>query len=135
MSLFDAFKKKKPAPVARTAPPPAVFASGAEALDYACKYLECTVRERSFLPALVVDARTGDDGNQLATLRVASADGGFIVSANTLGPRGPQLKPGDLVAWQAGKHQQGEGWIGIIIGTLRPELRDGRWLGEQKFSV
>jgi hypothetical protein len=57
-----------------------------------------------------------------------------MVSATTLGPQGPQLKPGDLVAWQASRFDKGSGWVGVIIGTLKPELRDGRWLGEQKFS-
>ena len=57
-----------------------------------------------------------------------------MVSATTLGPQGPQLRPGDLVAWQANRHEP-SGWIGVIIGTLKPELREGRWLGEQKFSV
>ena len=135
MSLFDLFKNKKAAPAGPAPAPPNVFASGAEALDYACKYLECPLRERSFLPALVVDARTRDDGYQVAELRVASADGGFIVSATTLGPQGPQLKPGDLVAWHASRFDESSGWIGLIIGTLKPELRDGRWLGEQKFSI
>jgi hypothetical protein len=27
------------------------------------------------------------------------------------------------------------GWTGVIIGTLKPELRDGRWLGDRKFST
>ena len=135
MSLFDLFKNKKAAPAAPAPAPSNVFTSGAEALDYACKYLECPLRERSFLPALVVDARTHDDEHQVATLRVASADGGFMVSAKTLGPQGPQLKPGDLVAWQAVTYNEGSGWVGVIIGTLKPELRDGRWLGEQKFSI
>ena len=82
----------------------------------------------------MVDAITRDDGQQIATLRIASADGGFVTSATTLGPQGPQLKPGDLVAWQASRYEAEVGWVGLIIGKLKPELRDGRWLGEQKFS-
>ena len=135
MSLFDLFKSRKAGPAAPAPAPSNVFGSGAEALDYACKYLECPLRERSFLPALVVDARTRDDGHQVATLRIASADGGFMVSAATLGPQGPELKPGDLVAWQAVTYNGDSGWMGMIIGKLKPELRDGRWLGEQKFSI
>lgn len=67
-------------------------------------------------------------------LRVASQDGGFIVVATTLGPKGPKLQVGDFVAWQAGKLKEG-GWVGVIIGTLKPELSNGRWLGDQKFST
>jgi len=37
-------------------------------------------------------------------LRVASADGGFIVFASTVGPKGPRLAPGDFVAWKAAAH-------------------------------
>ena len=113
------------------------------------------MRERGFLPALVMDARVElgakepvemrADGKQVAALRVASDDGGFIVVAATLGPQGPELAPGDLVAWQAGKLKEElaaslgaidrrSGWVGVIIGTLKPELREGRWLGERKFS-
>ena len=140
----------------KAAPAPVIFADGTAALDYACKYLECPLRERSFLPAVVLDARnelgskqpveTRPDGKQVAVLRVASADGGFAVIASTLGPHGPKLAPGDLVAWQAGKYRQDlaqsvgavderSGWVGLIIGTLKPELRERRWLGDRKFSI
>ena len=152
MTLFDRSKTSK-ADAAAT-PPAMVFASGAEAVDYACQFLECPLRERSFLPAVVLDAsaelgarqpvETRADGVQVAVLRVASADGGFAVIAATLGPRGPKLAPGDFVAWQAGKYKEDvastlgaidkrSGWSGTIIGTLKPELRDGRWLGDRKF--
>ena len=157
MSLFDAFKTKKGEPsAAPEAPPPLVFRDAAEALAYACEFLELPLRERAFLPAIVLDARkelgakdpvqTRADGKQVAVLRVASADGGFGVIATTLGPQGPKLAPGDFVAWQAGTYReevatnvgaidQRSGWTGVIIGTLKPELRDGRWLGERKFST
>jgi len=72
------------------------------------------VEEGSQLPALVLDVReviesneaviTQPDGNQIAMLRVASSDGGFVVLATTAGASGPRLQPGELVAWQAMKY-------------------------------
>jgi hypothetical protein len=157
VSLFDAFKNKKDeASRGPVAPPPLTFRDALEAVAYACEFLELPLRERSFLPAIVLDARvelgakdpvqTLADGKQVAVLRVASVDGGFAVIATTLGPHGPKLAPGDFVAWQAGTYKEEvavnvgaidkrSGWTGVIIGTLKPELRDGRWLGERKFST
>jgi hypothetical protein len=157
VSLFDVFKNKKGEPSATSAaPPPLVFRDATEAVAYACEFLELPLRERAFLPAVVLDAcvelgakgpvETRADGKQVAVLRVASADGGFAVIATTLGPQGPKLAPGDFVAWQAGTYREEvaanvgaidkrSGWTGVIIGTLKPELRDGRWLGDRKFST
>jgi hypothetical protein len=149
------FNKKAGEPSAAAAPPMA-FRDAVEALDYACKSLELPLHERAFLPAVVLDAcvelgakdpvQTRADGKQVAVLRVASADGGFAVIATTLGAQGPKLAPGDFVAWQAGTYKEEiaanvgaldkrSGWTGVIIGTLKPELRDGRWLGDRKFST
>jgi hypothetical protein len=84
-----------------------------------------------------------DEGNQLAMIRVASADGGFLVAAATVGPKGPRLHPGQLVAWKAMKHvpevaknvnDKRFGWVGLIIGTLKPERRNGGWMGGERFS-
>ena len=73
MSLFDLFKNKKAAPAAPAPAPSNVFTSGAEALDYACKYLECPLRERSFLPALVVVEEPDRIGSE-ARLRVVEPE-------------------------------------------------------------
>lgn len=117
--------------------------------------MECPLHEGSFLPALVLDFRklSSDespviiqkDGNQLAMLRIASDDGGFPVLATTVGAKGPKLQPGQLVAWKAGKYSadvaasmgakdKRSGWVGLIIGTLRAEHREGNWVGDEKFS-
>jgi len=131
------------------------FPDGEAALEYACKFMACPLGEGDCLPALVLDLRKlpGNDsavtmdssGIQLAMLRVASNDGGFPVVATTLGPRGPRLEPGQLVAWKAGKHSEQvaaamgvkdrrSGWIGLIVGTLTTEHRDGNWVGDERFS-
>jgi hypothetical protein len=124
---------------------------------------ECPLHEGIILPALVLDARElfgvatavkiQDDGRQIASVRVASADGGFIVSASTSGTRGPTLRPGHFVAWQAERYdprvakdaprQKGFGWIGLkdkrfgwvglIKGTLKPEYRNDGWVGDERF--
>jgi hypothetical protein len=156
MGLFEFFKRKSP-PVTYTVSgmPPLFFKDGTAAIEYACKFMECPLQEGSFLPARVLDPRemfgaataiqTQKDGNQVAMLRIASSDGGFIVFAATAGPKGPQLKPGDFVAWRAAKHSadvaasmdakdKRSGWVGLIVGTLKPEHRDGSWVGDARFA-
>jgi hypothetical protein len=84
------------------------------------------------------------DGNQIAMLHVASNDGGFLVVATTANPKGPKLQPGQLVAWNAMKYVPGIaeaatakdkrfGWVGLIVGTLKPEHVNGRWTGGERF--
>lgn len=135
--------------------PPLFFKDGVAALEYACKFMKCPLYEGSSLPAIVLDPRemfgaaatiqTLKDGNQVAMLRVASDDGGFLVFAATAGPKGPKLQPGNLVAWKAAKHSTEvaasmgakdarSGWVGIIIGTLKPEHRNGQWVGDARFA-
>lgn len=149
--MFGLFKQKNKYGIEGHSPP-LKFKSGDEAFRYACKYLECPMHENTILPALVVDAskefgaRTAvkleDDGTQVATLRVASKDGGFIVMAKTVSADGPILQPGQLVGWQAIKYMKelGEktdddrfGWVGLIIGTLKPEYQNGSWAGDERF--
>jgi len=131
---------------------PLKFKDAVSALEYACKYLECPLTEGAFLPALVLDARETygtdcavkiqDDGCQLAVLRVASDDGGFVVPATTASSEGPRLRPGQLVAWKAMKYmpevgaktdEERLGWVGLIIATLRPEYQDGSWIGDERY--
>jgi hypothetical protein len=153
--MFGVFKRKKtPAPRSVAANiPPLFFKDGASAFEHACQYMECPLHEGSMLPALVLDAhklfgvatavKREPDGNQIAVLRVASNDGGFLVNAVTAGPKGPPLHPGQLVWWQAGKHapevanlskDERFGWVGLIIGTLKPEHHNGAWTGGDRFS-
>ena len=135
--------------------PSLFFMDGVAALEYACQFMKCPLHEGSFLPAIVLDSRemfgaattiqTLKDGNQVAMLRVASDDGGFVVFATTAGPKGPKLQPGNFVGWKAAKHSAEvaasmgakdprSGWVGLIIGTLRPEHRNGQWVSEAKFA-
>ena len=153
MGLFDFLKGSDARPV--NSAPPLVFKDGLAAFEYACKFLECPLHEGSFLPAVVQDPRETfgaktavqlqKDGNQVVMLKVASSDGGFMVFASTMGPSGPQLKPGDFVAWRAAKHSadvaasmgardERSGWVGLIMGTLKPEHRSGSWVGNQRFT-
>ena len=122
------------------------------AFEYACKYMENTLVEGSILPATVVDAakmfgvpsaiKQNEDGTQLATIKVASDDGGFIAIAQTLG-KGPALQVGDFVAWQAGAfnkeladaaEDKRTGWVGIIMGTLETTWEKDGWLGKARFK-
>jgi hypothetical protein len=83
-------------------------------------------------------------GNQTALLCVASNDGGFVVAARTAGPKGPWLEPGQLVAWKAVRYvpevanavsDKRFGWVGVIVGTLKPEHRNGCWVGDEIFRA
>jgi hypothetical protein len=104
------------------------------------------------LPAIVMDASkllgireavtVGADGYQIALIRVASTDGGFLVLASTASQHGPKLQPGKLVVWRAEKHSskiaqnssdKRFGWVGLILGTLKTEYRDGMWIGGERF--
>jgi hypothetical protein len=140
------------------------FEDGATAFKQACDG-ECLLREGVILPALVLDVRNSFgsapaaknlvDGGQIASIRVASADGGFIVSASTSGLRGPTLQPGHFVAWQAerydpdvakvapatkkrfgwiGVRDKRSGWVGLIKGTLKLIYEDGGWVGDERFA-
>lgn len=132
--------------------PARFFQDGIAALRFACKFLECPLHEGVFLPAVVLDPRevfgrqgavkVGGDGIQTALLCVASNDGGFVVAAPTAGPKGPRLEPGQLVAWKAVRHvpeiastvsDPRFGWVGVIVGTLEPEHRNGCWVGSEIF--
>jgi len=133
--------------------PRLVFEDTLTAFEHACNG-ECLLHEGIMMPALVLDAEIQCNGRQTASVRVASADGGFIVSASTGGSRGPRLRPGHFVAWQAqwydpqaakkalpthkrfglfGLKDKRIGWVGLIAGTLKPEYRDGGWIGDERF--
>ena len=128
-----------------------IFKDNNAAFDYACKYIDCTLKEDATLLAIVLDSKeeyrtkqsvkTQDDGSQLAMIKVASDDGGFNVPANTAGTKGAVLKPGDLVAWQAMQYmpELGNtvedsrfGWVGLILGTLKPELNNKEWVRDKQ---
>lgn len=152
--MFDFLKKQRRAQASASAPSmPLHFRDASAALEYACKYLDCQLESGIRLPAIVLDARemfgtrsavTTRNGRQLATLRVASSDGGFIVPAEAAGSLGPTLEAGRLVVWQAAEHSPDVakvstdprfGWVGLILGTLRLEYDPTRgWLGGERFT-
>jgi hypothetical protein len=151
---FGLLRREKAKAMQRAAvnTPPAFFKDAAAAFEYGCNCLECPLLEGGGLPALVLDARElfgvaepiklEPDGNQIAVLRVASNDGGFIVDAITAGPKGPTLDPGQLVWWLAIRHKpdiadlskdRRFGWLGVILCTLKLEYRNGIWACKEKF--
>jgi hypothetical protein len=67
----------------------------------------------------------------------------------------PWIQPGHFVAWQAerydpqvakeaparnkrfglfGLKDKRSGWVGVVAGKLKPEYRDGGWIGDERFS-
>ena len=79
-----------------------------------------------------VSVKVQNDGRQLAILKIANSDGGFVVPAMTAIPNAPAIKPGDLVLWIAGQFlpdlaaklgDSRKGWVGLIYGVLAPEMR------------
>lgn len=84
------------------------FKSGSAFIEYQCKFGFTEIKVKQGIVALVVDSRdygtkeaikVEADGRQIVTLKVASSDGGFIVSAQTPTGKGDRLKPDDIVIW------------------------------------
>ena len=141
----------------RSAPPipvPLHFKGADGAVEYASKYMDCRLQPGKLLPAIVLDAHeqfgwntpvlTNDEGVQTACLHVAGDRRPFLAFAQTSGPIGPSLQPGDLVCWQAFKFvpEMGKrtsdrrtGWVGLIIGVLTPTLDESGWVGVERFSM
>lgn len=120
--------------------PVLVFKGGVEFLEYQCKFGHTGLERGVAIVGLVLDAakdygvpvpvKVEEDGSQLAMIRVASEDGGFVVPAKTP-TRGEKLKPGDLVMWvpmsfndEIGSKMPDRrfGWIGLIRAKIAPEL-------------
>jgi hypothetical protein len=118
-----------------------IFKSSAGFFDVQCKVGHTKIEKDKGIVALVLDARERiggsvavkieQDGRQLAILRVASDDGGFIVLAHTPSARGDKLQPDDLVIWvpsvycdELGEAMQDKrsGWVGLITDKIAPEL-------------
>ena len=82
-------------------------------------------------------------GIQSAPLLICSTEGGFLTMAQSASKNGPKLQVGDFVGWQAMRFNrelsavtQDErfGWIGLILGTLRPEFQTNiGWIGAELF--
>jgi hypothetical protein len=136
--MFGLFRKKTPKP---TMPSVLYFKSGQAFFEYQCEYGYTDIVVNSAIIGLVLDAERelgaptpisiAPDGSQLAPLRIASPDGGFLVFANTPTAKGEKLQPGDVVLWvpsiyvkEAGEKMEDSrsGWVGLIRAKVRPEI-------------
>jgi hypothetical protein len=128
-----------------TAPPrPATlhFKSGAVFFEHQCKFGHTTIEPGTGVIALVLDAQKefgtttavsiGADGAQLAALKVASDDGGFLVFAKTPSEKGDKLQADDLVLWVPSIYSEEvghkvtdrrTGWVGLIRAKIKPEIQ------------
>lgn len=129
--------KRRPAP--QLALPKLIYKSGEAFFTSQCEYGHTEIKERQGVVALVLDAvkeygtqvavKIQPNGRQLATIKVASPDGGFDTFAETASPGGEALRPGDLVVWvpmtrvdhliNTGDERQG--WLGFIVAKIAPE--------------
>lgn len=134
------FSKKTKAPAGM--PQKLPFKDGAGFLEYQCKYGFTDIRPKQGIVALVLDSKkefgtatpvkVDERGVQTATLKVASEDGGFIVSAQTPSGKGDPLRPGDVVIWVPLQHigdaavpdglDKRFGWVGFIVAKVEPEI-------------
>jgi len=148
--MFAWLKRSKPAPAA---PIVLFFKDGEAALAYSNSYGDTKLAEGEILPALVLDAhsmfgaaapQTLSNGIQQVALRVSSKEGGFLVMADAADASGPELRSGDLVAWQALQlvpelvsvvADSRSAWVGFILAILKPEYTPGRgWSIGQRFE-
>jgi len=156
--MFNFLKRATRGKVAERCPTPLLkYKDNKSAFEMACKYLNTDLSPDVDLAALVVDHRSMEDmllgrgsavridesGNQVMFLQISSSDGGFLAVSKTLGPNGPRLVPGDLVAWRAEDYLAGaahlmndpkSGWVGLVIAKLKPEYVDGAWIIDERFS-
>ncbi len=129
------FKRK-----ANPALPNLVYKSGEAFFRLQCKYGHTEIKEGNGIVAIVLDSmqefgtsvpvKIQPSGNQLAAIKVASEDGGFVTLAETLSAAGDRLKPGDLVVWvpEAYLPEMAEqvrdprgGWVGLIVAKVAAE--------------
>jgi hypothetical protein len=115
--------------------------SGDAFFEAQCKFGDTRIEIGKGIVALVLDAakkygvsvavKVEADGRQLATLKVASDQGGFVVPAMTPSGSGDRLKPGDVVMWvplaynkelaeKAG--DKDFGWVGLIRAKVAREM-------------
>lgn len=132
------FSKKK-----KSTPPALVFRDGKAFLEFQCKYGHTEITPGQGVVAYVIDAATEfgvpnavrrqPNGTQLAMLKVASEDGGFLVASTTATDRGDDLNAGDTVIWVPAQYNAPMvdavdgvdprfGWIGFIVAKIKPEI-------------
>ena len=117
------------------------FKSGVEFFEYQCEFGHTEIMVNQGIAALVLDARKefgtssaikiNADGTQLAVLRVASKEGGFVVLAKTPSEKGTRLNSRDVVIWvpsiynpeiAKGLGDARTGWVGLIRARVKPEI-------------
>jgi len=99
------------------------FADNEAAFGYACEYIDTTIREEAFIPAIVTRVDKSAKGDTWIALKIASPDGGFEwISA----PRDPSmhLQAGDLAIFWVG--QTTPVLTGLVVNTVYPELHPTR---------
>lgn len=112
-----------------------------------CEFGQLDLRKNQANVALVLDARdilgerdavrVSDAGCQVAVLRVADQDGGFITVSQTPSRNGDPLEPGDLVLWvpleQTDGNPSGDprlNWVGLIRAKIPPEYNFKKGVGK-----
>ncbi len=130
---FDKRQSQKPATF--------VFTDPEAFFRMQCKYGDTDIQAGKGIAAIVLDAKKefgtaiavgrDSDGRQLAVLRIASPDGGFIVSACTPSSEGESLLPDDIVLWVPSPHSSEvaegfgdsrSGWIGLIRAKVALDM-------------
>jgi hypothetical protein len=117
-----------------------IYKNGEAFFDMQCKYGFTEIKRGQGISSLVIDAtkefgteqavKIQPNGCQLATIKVASDDGGFVVLAETASKNGDRLQPGDVVIWVPMTHMKDlarklgndrQGWVGLIVAKVAPE--------------
>lgn len=122
------------------------FKSGSAFFEYYCKFIDIPEIEVNIgCIGLVLDARKefgtsipvkiDTDGSQLAVLKIASSDGGFVLTSKTLAGKGDRLRPDDLVIWVPTLHAPSANedineekidprffWQGFIAAKIAPDI-------------
>jgi hypothetical protein len=135
------FKKKQIGPSLRPDRPLFKITTGAAFFEAQCQFGHTEVKVGKGVTALVLDAAkifgapdsvsVLPNGNQLALVKVASDQGGFVVQT-MVGGNGAPLRPGDLVIWvpigfdknfaeKASRSGAESGWIGVIRAKIEPD--------------
>ncbi|WP_322073551.1 hypothetical protein [Burkholderia cepacia] len=99
------------------------FANNEAAFGYACEYIDTTIREEAFIPAIVTRVDKSPKGDIWIALRIASPDRGFEwISA----PQDPSMhiQAGDLAIFWVG--QTTPVLTGLVVDTVYPELHPTR---------
>ena len=126
--MLEFLRRKK----AKSESLPIIYYKNGEAFFQSqCDFGHTALEKNTAVVALVLDARQELGISQLASVRVASKDGGFLVFATTPLAEGEKLHPGDVVLWvpyeyskEAGGQMSDKrsGWVGLIRAKLKPEI-------------